>query len=204
MNITNEDIKWYGTEYGGFFVAPKLLKPFSKALCVGVGEDISFDLQLIGLHNMSVLAIDPTLKAKKYVENISPKNYQYINYALVHETFSEKFVKMYENKNPDWVSESLVSSHNSVSESCYDAGVTKLSDFKDENFSLIKLDIEGAEYSVIDEWDNWSASTLCIEFHHHCTNYSESDTERCIKKLYDLGYKNIITKNYKEVTLIKV
>ena len=172
MNITNEDIKWYGTEYGGFFVAPKLLKPFSKALCVGVGEDISFDLQLIGLHNMSVLAIDPTLKAKKYVENISPKNYQYINYALVHETFSEKFVKMYENKNPDWVSESLVSSHNSVSESCYDAGVTKLSDFNElkdaQNFCEITRKI-GTGYVVVDDYRigyKWEKFVSKLIFQH--------------------------------------
>lgn len=204
MKLTNEDVKWYGTEYGGFFVVPKLLKPFEKALCVGVGEDISFDTQLIGLHGLSVVAIDPTLKAKRYVENISPKNYQYFQSALVHESFQGKSVKMYENKNPEWVSESLVSSHNSVSQNFYEASVLKLSDFKDEQFSLIKLDVEGAEYSIIDEWNDWKAQTLCVEFHHHCTDYKESDTERCLRKLHDIGYKQILTKNYKEVTFVKV
>ena len=204
MRLTENDVKWYGTEYGGFFVVPKLIKNSSNALCVGLGEDVSFDIQLIGLHNIKVLGVDPTKKAKDYISRLSPNNYDFINSALVSESYEEKTVKMFENKNPDWVSESLVISHNAVSNKFYEADVVKLSSLLEgHNFDIVKMDIEGAEYDILDQFNDFKCNHLCIEFHHHCTDYSESDTERCLRRLHDSGFKNILTKNYKEVTLIR-
>ena len=201
--LQEKDTKWYGSRYGGFYVVPKLLKNEGRALCVGIGEDISFDIQLIGLHQFSVVGIDPTKKAKDYIQKIMPNNYKFIEKALVCESYDFNTIKMYENTNPEWVSESILTTHSSVGSRHYDAKICKLSNFQKEKFDLIKLDIEGAEYSIIDEFVDFSCNHLCIEFHHHCTSYTESDTERCIKKLYDKGFTNILTNNYQEVTFIK-
>jgi len=55
------------------------------------------------------------------------------------------------------------------------------------------MDIEGAEYDVLDECIG--VRQLCVEFHHFCINgISINDTNRCIKKLISSGYE-ILDKN---------
>lgn len=38
---------WYGNGYGGFYVNPDLLNSSSIVYSIGIGEDISFDLDVI-------------------------------------------------------------------------------------------------------------------------------------------------------------
>tara|TARA_R110002110_G_scaffold53643_5_gene154679 strand:- start:1117 stop:1476 length:360 start_codon:yes stop_codon:yes gene_type:complete len=69
--------------------------------------------------------------------------------------------------------------------------------------TLIKLDIEGAEYNVITECIG--IKQICIEFHHHILNHKNyNNTQECINKLINNGYKVIhTTPNNQEVTFLK-
>jgi FkbM family methyltransferase len=208
--ILEKDIKWLGTEYGGFYVVPKLIKKNGLALCAGIGEDISFDIQLIGLYNMKVVGIDPTIKSKYYIEKLNIKNYFFEEQALVSESFSENAITIYENKNPEWVSESIINSHNSVGENNRKVSALRISELikKYGNFDLIKLDVEGAEYDIINDFLNENINKIncnhfCIEFHHHCCEkFTITDTKNIVNKFIERGYIPI-TKNWKEITFIK-
>jgi hypothetical protein len=55
-------MRWFGTKYGGFYVYPDRLCQESIIYSFGVGEDVSFDLELIEKYNCHVFAFDPTQK----------------------------------------------------------------------------------------------------------------------------------------------
>ena len=57
-----------GSDYGGWIVPTSLLSRDSVCYCVGVGEDISFDLGLIRQFRCQIYAFDPTPRAKAFVE----------------------------------------------------------------------------------------------------------------------------------------
>ena len=42
--------KWFGNDYGGFYVATEFVKENSIIYSIGIGEDISFDEQLIKIY----------------------------------------------------------------------------------------------------------------------------------------------------------
>jgi len=59
------------------------------------------------------------------------------------------------------------------------------------NVSLIKMDIEGSEYDVIEDLisSDILPNQLLIEFHHRVPPYTIGDTDTAIAKLKDVGYK---------------
>ena len=105
---------------------------------------------------------------------------------------------MYKNRNPEHVSESILSSHLSVKKGeNYLAETISLQDIfeKFDDISLIKMDIEGSEYDVMNSLVSIPESVrqLCIEFHHFCTDYEVGDTHQIIGLLKKFGFN----KHYK-------
>jgi FkbM family methyltransferase len=200
------ETKLYGSEYGGFIVAPSLITNGTKALCAGVGEDISFDIQLMGLHDMIVVGVDPTLKSLNYIaKTVNRDRYHLLEKALTAN--ASKDVTIYENSNPEYVSESILSSHESVdtTRSRLVSTITYEQLVQQHGlFSVVKLDIEGAEYEVIENLYECNATHFCVEFHHHCTGFSIDDTKNAMSKLTSLGFNALAQRNDKEMTFFKV
>ena len=72
--------KWYGNEYGGFFVCPDYLTENSIVYSFGIGEDISFDLDIVRNHGCSVFGFDPTPKSIAWINRQwgqLPKNFNF-------------------------------------------------------------------------------------------------------------------------------
>tara|TARA_R100000152_G_C6775767_1_gene204393 strand:+ start:210 stop:1526 length:1317 start_codon:yes stop_codon:yes gene_type:complete len=186
-------LKKLGTEYGGHSVDLNLIPEGSTVISAGVGEDISFDLELIKLKKCKIIAIDPTKKSKQYIEKHQPDNFTFINKALVSNHRSGQKIKMYVNKNPKHASDSQFSSHQAVSQKFYEADTITLNELfsKYKNISLVKLDIEGSEYEMIDDLIATNVQQMNIEFHDFCTGYSSQDTESAIKKIISSGYDHI-------------
>jgi len=67
------ELRRFGTEYGGFYY-PKNLKNIlnseSIIYCVGVGEDISHDIQLANELNSKIYLFDPTPRAIEHVNDV--------------------------------------------------------------------------------------------------------------------------------------
>src|SRR5690606_25746429 len=53
-----------GTRYGGWYVPSDLLNAQSICYCIGAGEDISFDIELINRFDCHVYTFDPTPRAQ--------------------------------------------------------------------------------------------------------------------------------------------
>ena len=47
--------KWFGNNYGGFFINQEGLNKSSVVYSIGIGEDISFDLEIIEKYNKKIL-----------------------------------------------------------------------------------------------------------------------------------------------------
>jgi len=188
-NADNLKLQRIGTEYGGWAVDLDLIPFGSTVVSAGVGEDISFDLGLINLKSCRVIGIDPTEKARRYIENNKNERFDFLQKALYSE--SNKKIKIYKSNNPDWVSESLTPSHHTVTPSqFYEAETISVQDLlnKYENVSVLKMDIEGAEYEVLNSISKLDIPQICVEFHHFCTDFTTDDTEKCIEHLQRMGY----------------
>lgn len=178
----------YGNLYGGWVVDLELIPQNSTIISAGVGEDISFDLAMIEKRNVNVIGIDPTKKSHDFIEKTKPKNFQLIKKAL----WSKKeTITLYKNRIDAYVSESVLESHSFANKKqSYQTDTITLPELleKHKNVSVIKMDVEGAEYEVIESLTELSVPQLCVEFHHFCSNKTLQDTINAINKLKELGY----------------
>ena len=196
-----------GTEYGGWMIDPDIVPEKSTIISAGVGEDISFDLAMIGNKNCKVIGVDPTPKSHKFIENHPGlDNFHLIKKAL--HSSSGDLIKLYKNKNPNHVSESILPNHESVLD--FDSYYTETIELKEiftdyDNISIVKMDIEGSEYDVIESLESIpnSVKQFCVEFHHFCTSKTIEDTKNMIAKMNSLGFDNYVEKpSHKELNEI--
>jgi FkbM family methyltransferase len=164
---SRSDMKEIGTKYGGWVVPIGLLDSGSICYCVGCGEDISFDIGLIDNFGCHVFSFDPTPRAIKYVENVAGQNSKY-HFVEIGLWDKEDTLKFYAPKNPEHVSHSIVNLQKTTD--YIEVKVKRLRKIMRENghekIDLLKLDIEGAEYKVIDSIieDNIDIKVICVEF----------------------------------------
>lgn len=62
IRIHNHKLEKLGSKYGGWIVPVDILDKNSICYCVGVGEDITFDLELIKRFDCQVYAFDQHLE----------------------------------------------------------------------------------------------------------------------------------------------
>lgn len=194
--------KYLGSEYGGWVVDIDSIKDGDIIVCGGVGEDISFEEELLKIKNVLFVEIDPTIKSHLFIEKKSIKELSLIKKAI--ESKDKKSVKIFKNKFQDYVSESVNKNHIYTSDDFYESDVISIEEIREKyNPSLIKLDIEGSEYNVL--LDCMGIKQICVEFHHHCISDKKiEDTLNIIDIFLKNGYKIIDNrKNYQEITLLK-
>jgi FkbM family methyltransferase len=165
------DMKKLGSSYGGWFVPTSLLDKTSICYCAGCGEDISFDLELIEKFDCTVFSFDPTPRAVKYVTEKTKHvdNYHFQDIGLWDQDTTLKF---YVPKNPEHVSLSAVNLQNT--QDFTELKVRRLNGIMKDNghksINLLKIDIEGAEYKVINSIveDKLDVNILLVEFDELC------------------------------------
>jgi hypothetical protein len=184
------DKVYIGTYYGGYTVPEGVIGKNSACLCFGAGEDISFEAGLAYKYGCRVIIFDPTPRAKEHFDNVvaaansgmafpinkSTSDFYFFTPGLTNLlSFDETglwvrkiTMKFYTPRNPEHVSHSCVNLQGTGS--YFTAKVDRLKNIlkkygiKDPD--LVKIDIEGAEYKVIDSIidDGINIKVLCIEF----------------------------------------
>jgi FkbM family methyltransferase len=139
-----------GTAYGGWIVPTRLLGPASRCYCAGVGEDVSFDLGLIERLGSEVFAFDPTPRATAFAEPIAEREPRF-RFVPVGLWSSDTVLRFYEPKDPTHVSHSVVNLQGTSG--FFEASVRTVQSLMTElghaSIDLLKLDIEGAEHTVL-------------------------------------------------------
>jgi FkbM family methyltransferase len=200
--------KWYGNIYGGFYVSTQFLGPNSIIYSFGIGEDISFDKAIIKNHNCNVFGFDPTPKSIMWIKNQDlPANFNFYDFGIGNKS---GFVDFYLPKNPEYISGSYIIQNNVNS---LEKIVVKMKSFEDiinelghKHIDILKMDIEGAEYDVIDSILNTKIpiNQFLIEFHDRLFENGKVQTQEVIGKLKSNGYGIFaISDSFEEISFIK-
>jgi FkbM family methyltransferase len=177
--------------YGAWVVPDGLLHAGSIVYSFGVGEDISFDLEVIERFGCQVFAFDPTPRAVQFVERLAPTpKFVFSQVGLADEDGAASFV---EPRTTD-ASYGMSSGSSAEEGLVHEFPVNRLSTIMAKNghshIDLLKMDIEGFEYGVIDDMLDHGLLPACIilEFHHFQRKDPEA-TRRSVKRLEEAGYK---------------
>lgn len=166
--IFGEDkkLKYHGTNYGGWAVDPKLIRKEDIVYSFGVGKDISFDLDLIKHYRTHIHAFDHTPRCLDWLKTQNlPTEFKFHPYGLSNFDGISYF------KLPpkeEYVSFSEVKEKTTDS---IELEVKKLSTIMNElghkQIDLLKMDIEGSEYGVLDDIldSGLKPKMILIEFH---------------------------------------
>jgi len=181
---------WIGTQYGGFYVIRDLLTKDSIVYSFGVGEDISFDLALIKQYGLNVYAFDPTPLAIKFAkENLT----LHFNFKSIGLGNRDEFTKFYLSTDERDISGSIIDKNDNAA--FIQVEMKKLSSIMKElnhtQIDLLKMDIEGSEYAVLENIleENIHPKQILVEFHHRFPQIGFNETKNIVRKLKNDGYK---------------
>lgn len=197
LNVSRRaDLKRLGSDYGGWVVPTSLISSSSVCYCAGVGEDVTFDIELIEELGCNVFAFDPTPRAIEYVEE-NAKDVPNFHFYDVGLWSTNERLKFFAPKDPGHVSHSIVNLQ-STSE-FFEAECKRLSSLMDDlghdSLDLLKLDIEGAEYEVVNSMleDQVPVKVLCVEFDQPT---SFASVLRMVRKLKRSKYNLVNIENW--------
>jgi FkbM family methyltransferase len=179
-----------GSDFAGYAVPDEL--PRSDWICYsgGIGEDASFDLELIKRYGCTVYAFDPTPRGRE-VGRLAAReaHFRFLPYGLWSEDTKLKF---YAPRDP---SHNAYSIPNLQGTSSYVLGDCRtlsslMAELGHDHIDLLKLDIEGAEYAVLDSMraEGISVKVLLIVFHKLST---VREMIRAVEKLQAEGYEPV-------------
>jgi len=181
----------FGSTYGGWNIIPTLLNEHSVVYSFGVGEDASFDIGLIETYGLKVHAFDPTPRS---IEWVAEQNFseQFVMHPVGIASFDGE-VTFNPPENPAHISHTILE-RPSTSALSFSVPVQRLAticaELRDDRIDLLKLDIEGAEYDVIDDFIRSGIRPLqfLVEFHTRFPGIGKSKTKRAIEALRAAGY----------------
>ncbi|MEL6820704.1 MAG: FkbM family methyltransferase [Calditrichota bacterium] len=182
----------FGSTYGGWEISTEAISEGSIVYSIGVGQDVSFDLALIERFGLAIFAFDPTPKSLHWVEQQSlPDLFKIHSYGIAD---FDGTVSFNPPENPDHVSHTLLERPETAAESIT-VPVKKLSTIMQElghsHIDILKMDIEGAEYAVIQDIcsSDIRPKQILVEFHHRFETVSVDKTLEAIAVLRNNAYK---------------
>ena len=178
-----------GLGYGEWFLSPAGLGSNSIIYSVGVGTDITFDLDLIERFGCSIYAFDPTPKSLAWIEKQElPNSFHFYPYGLANFNGKASFALPL-NHGVSYVMGMTRESQDSCDGEVY-ALETIMEQLGHSHIDVLKLDIEGAEYSIIQDIvrNAPKIQQLLIEFHHRFPEYNSAQTTQAIATLRTRGF----------------
>ena len=160
-----------GNDYGGFDVYPEMLKRTKSVVySFGIGEDLSFSEDILRNFNADIYAFDPTPKAIQYVKRnpiYHNEHFHFYEYAL---GTSDGKILFHLPINENYVSGSLMMHKNVQSKGIEVVQKCILSIMRElghTQIDILKIDIEGSEFSVIEDVlnNNILVHQICVEIH---------------------------------------
>ena len=197
---------WYGNEYGGFYAAPDFINSNSIIYSFGIGEDISFDKQIIREHSCVVHGFDPTPKSIDWVNRQKlPEGFVFRDYGI---GINSEKVMFHLPINEKHVSGSSIKQKNVSTTRKVQVQMKSILDISEEldhkRIDLLKMDIEGSEYEVLENLSKLSIEVdqICVEFHDRFFNNPKKSL-KTLQKLKSAGYLIFgASKSYEEISLI--
>lgn len=185
---------WYGSDYGGFYVAPAHVNPASIVYSVGIGEDISFDEDVARAHGCEVFGFDPTPKSIEWIArrlDTLPPRFRFEPYGIAAATGELTFYLPLEERN---VSGSLTAHDNVSHDRATRVPVKSFADMTGalghRRVDVLKMDIEGTEFDVLANILDAGVPVgqLLVEFHDRFYSDGVERLDRALATLRDRDY----------------
>jgi FkbM family methyltransferase len=206
-----------GTEYGGWHVPVGMLNEHSLCYCVGAGEDVSFEIELINRYGCEVYSFDPTPRARQHIDMLADNTNRNIRTRInnsegsFYRTDARSLSRWHFHPFGIWKENRKMrfyapADHTHVSHSIVNLQQTDrffeaecrtvkylMELFGHERLTLLKLDIEGAEGEVLASVieDQVRPTILCVEFdegHHRRSRACHDRIPQAIALLKRAGY----------------
>jgi FkbM family methyltransferase len=177
-----------GARSGVWTVSTAGLGPDSVVYSVGVGDNVAWDLALIERFGVTVHAFDPTPACVGWVGRQSlPTAFRFHPVGVAARDGVARFRAPRRGFNylPAGVDEAAAAA----------APVRRIStlmrDLGHDHLDVLKLDIEGGEYEVLDDLlrEKLPVEQLLVEFHHNFRSIPFARTEGAVRALSAAGYQ---------------
>ena len=190
----------YGGDHG-WVVDESLLNRESVIYSVGVGSNIDFDVELINFFGATVHAFDPTPRSIEWVKSQKlPKHFIFHPFGLSAENGHMDFFPPAKASSTHFSPIDRYGDTNNVVRAPVKDIDTIASELNHKEIDLLKMDIEGAEYEVIEALpkNRVAINQILIEFHHMYKGVPISKTVDAISTLSNLGFElfNISQRTY--------
>lgn len=172
---------------------PFLLNASSIVYSIGIGNNASFDLSLIAKYGVNIHGFDPTPFSIDWVSQSKlPFQFHFHPFGVADK---DEIMTIYPPSAIHLQSYSImqrISAQQEIKpvEVPMHRLPTIMKMLEHTSIDMLKMDIEGSEYGVIDDMiaNNIRPSQLMIEFHHHLHPLSPQNTLDSICKLNQYGY----------------
>ena len=179
-----------GSQYGSHTVCLEGLSATSVIYSAGIGEDISFDLAIIERTGATVHGFDPTPRSLDWLKTQDlPANFHVHDYGFASFDGTALF---HPPKNPNHISHTILE-RPQTSQGAFEVQLRRIAtiaaDLGHTKIDVLKMDIEGAEYDVLDDLEKSDivVDQMLIEFHHQFESIPFSRTQAAVKQIERMG-----------------
>lgn len=192
-----------GSAYGGWTVPLDLIDDSWLCYCIGIGGDISFELELIARHAVTVRSIDPV---EEYVHAARLAAQEQPRLSVHHAAIATvdgpiRMQRTHDSSSRSVSAAGLYDSHDYL-EVPGRTLQSLMADFGDQRIDLLKLDIEGIEYDVIPTLDLQALGVRVFATQLHHTG-SVGDARRLIDGLARQGYRAVACRPVLKITFVR-
>ena len=183
---------------GGWWLCPEALDATSIVYSLGVGDDLNLDQALIDEFGLLIHAFDPTPSTIEWLARTAPPgapNFNFHPWAIAaRDGTLTLYPRVKKGGQNSGIMYTLVQEERSIG-----AGIevptftikSVMSRLGHLRIDLLKVDIEGAEYEVLEDMLNSTIrpTQLLVEFHHRFPGIRLASTAELIGKLRAAGYR---------------
>lgn len=172
------------------------LDEHSIVYSLGVGDLVDFDLELIERFGLTVHAFDPTPFAEEWVrEQDLPERFVFHPWAAAGRDGSLRLFRRVNTRGKRsavmWTADGNAGDADDFIDAPAYTVRTMMEKLGHDRVDLLKIDVEGAEYGILDglaAGDRLPAQLL-VEFHHRFPGIGKARTAESIARLRSLGYR---------------
>ena len=181
---------------GGWWFSPENFNKDSIVYSLGVGDEIDFDLAIIEQFGVEVFAFDPTPSSIDMLDKSKlPERFHFHPWAV---TAADGSLKFYPRLKKDGTKSDVMftmipeeETKDDVIEVPAYSLSTIVKKLGHDRIDVLKMDIEGAEYEVLDGLleSPVKPTQLLVEFHHRFVENGLERTYEIISRLREAGYQ---------------
>jgi len=183
-------------ESDGWKYIPELLRADSVVYSLGVGDSIDLDIDLIHRYSVEVHAFDPTPYSEEWIATVElPATFVFHPWAAAGEDGSLRLYRRVNKRGKKsavmWTAEGVAGDGADYIDAPAYTICTMMQKLGHEHVDLLKIDVEGAEYAILDSLGDVAKrpTQLLVEFHHRFPGIGKQRTADCIDNLRKLGYR---------------